>query len=44
MLMYRHLSLVPKFGKEAGKIAVIVRAVYGLKLAGAAVRSHLDRC
>jgi hypothetical protein len=33
--------LGPKFGSNAGKIAVIVRALYGLKSAGAAFRAHL---
>ena len=36
-------TLHPEFGKDAGKTAVIVRDLYGLKLAGAAVRSHLAR-
>jgi hypothetical protein len=31
----------PKFGSKAGKIAVIVRALYGLKSAGAAFSAHL---
>ena len=34
----------PEFGKDAGKSAVIVRALYGLKSAGAAFKSHLARC
>ena len=34
----------PEFGKDAGKTAVIFRALYGLKSAGAAFRSHLARC
>ena len=33
-----------EFGKDARKTAVIVRALYGLKSAGAAFRSHLARC
>ena len=37
-------TLGPEFGKDAGKTAVIVRALYGLKSAGAAFRSHLARC
>ena len=37
-------ALGPEFGKDAGNTAVIVRALYGLKLAGAAFRSHLARC
>ena len=36
--------LGPEFGKDAGKTAVIVRTLYGLKSAGAAFRSHLTRC
>ena len=31
----------PEFGVDAGKTAVIVRALYGLKSAGAAFRAHL---
>ena len=37
-------NLGPEFGKDARKTAVIVRAFYGLKSAGAAFRSHLARC
>ena len=37
-------SLDPELGKDATKIAVIVRALYGLKSAEAAFRSHLARC
>ena len=37
-------TLGPKFSKDAGKIAVIIRALYGLKSAGAAFRSHLTKC
>ena len=37
-------TLGPEFGKGAGKTAVIVRALYGLKSEGAAFRSHLARC
>ena len=33
--------LGPEFGSEAGKGAIIVRALYGLKSAGAAFRAHL---
>ena len=36
--------LGPEFGKDARKTAVIVRALYGLKSAGGAFRSHLARC
>ena len=36
--------LGPKFGNDAGKRAVIVRALYGLKSAGAAFRAHLATC
>ena len=34
----------PEFGKDPRKTAVIVRAIHGLTLAGAAFRSHLARC
>ena len=37
-------TLGPEFGKNARKTAVIVRALYGLKSAGAALRCHLARC
>jgi hypothetical protein len=33
--------LGPEFGPDAGKTAVIVRALYGLKSAGAAFCAHL---
>ncbi len=33
--------LRPKFGNDAGKGAIIVRALYGLKSAGAAFCAHL---
>ncbi len=33
--------LGPKFGNNAGKTAIIVRALYGLKSAGAAFHTHL---
>ena len=33
--------LGPEFGPDAGKSAIIVRALYGLKSAGAAFRVHL---
>ena len=36
--------LGPEFGKDAGKKAIIVRALYGLKTAGAAFRNHLADC
>ena len=36
--------LGPEFGEDAGKTAVIVRALYGLKSAGAAFRAHLASC
>jgi glutaredoxin len=36
--------LSPEFGYDAGKYALIVRALYGLKSAGAAFRDHLDEC
>ena len=34
----------PDFGKDAGKTAVIVSALYGSKSAGAAFTSHLAQC
>jgi hypothetical protein len=34
----------PEFGDDAGKRALIVRALYGLKSAGADFRNHLDEC
>ena len=37
-------TLGPEFSKDARKTAVIVRAIYGLKSAGAAFRSHLAKC
>jgi hypothetical protein len=33
--------LEPQFGHDAGKSAIIVRALYGLKSAGAAFQAHL---
>jgi hypothetical protein len=36
--------LGPEFGDDAGKRALIVRALYGLKSSGAAFRNHLDEC
>lgn len=37
-------TLGPEFGEDAGKKAIIVRALYGLKSAGAAFRAHLGEC
>jgi hypothetical protein len=37
-------GLGPEFGNDAGKWALIVRALYGLKSAGAAFRKHLAEC
>jgi hypothetical protein len=37
-------ALGPEFEQDAGKSAVIVRALYGLKSAGAAFRAHLASC
>jgi hypothetical protein len=34
----------PVFGEDAGKRVLIVRALYGLKSAGAAFRNHLESC
>jgi hypothetical protein len=36
--------LGPEFGDDYGKRALIVRALYGLKSAGAAFRNHLAEC
>jgi len=36
--------LGPEFGDDAGKAAIIVRALYGLKSAGACFRKHLASC
>ncbi|KAI2491971.1 Reverse transcriptase (RNA-dependent DNA polymerase) [Fragilaria crotonensis] len=36
--------LGPEFGRDAGKMAIIVRALYGLKSAGASFRNHLADC
>jgi hypothetical protein len=36
--------LGPEFGDDTGKQALIVRALYGLKSAGAAFRNHLASC
>ena len=36
--------LGPEWGPDAGKRAVIVRSLYGLKSAGAAFRAHLASC
>ena len=36
--------LGPEHGEEAGKWALIVRALYGLKSSGATVRTHLCEC
>jgi len=35
------IVLGPEFGPDAGQTAIIVRALYGLKSAGAAFRAHL---
>ena len=37
-------TLGPEFDKDTRMTAVIVRYLYGQKLAGAAFRSHLTRC
>ena len=39
-----HTVLGPEFGSDAGKTAFIVRALYGLKSAGASFRNHLADC
>jgi hypothetical protein len=38
------IVLGPEFGDDAGKRALIVRALYGLKSAGAAFINHLAEC
>ena len=37
-------TLGPEFGEDAGKRAIIVRALYCLKSAGASFRNHLADC
>jgi hypothetical protein len=37
-------TLGPEFGGDAGKCAIILRALYGLKSAGASFRDHLAGC
>ena len=37
-------TLGPEWGPDAGKRAILVRALYGLKSAGASFRSHLASC
>jgi len=37
-------TLGPEFGDDAGKTAIIVRSLYGLKSAGASFRNHLADC
>ncbi len=37
-------TLGPEFGGHAGKRAIIVRALYGLKSAGSSFRNHLADC
>ncbi len=37
-------TLGPEFGEDAGKREIIVRALYGLKSAGASFRNHLADC
>ena len=37
-------TLGPEFGKDAGKTAMVIRALYDLKSAGAAFKSHLAKC
>ena len=36
--------LGPEFEDDAGKCAIIVRALYGLKSADASFRAHLAQC
>ena len=37
-------TLGPEFSNDAGKSAVIVKALYGIKSAGAAFKGHLGWC
>ena len=37
-------KLGPEFGSDAGKRAIVVRALYGLKSSGVAFRKHLGEC
>ena len=37
-------KLGPEFGSDAGKRAIIVQSLYGLKFAGALLRNHLADC
>ena len=37
-------TLGSEFGEDAGKNAIIVRAIYGLKSSGATFRKHLGEC
>ena len=37
-------TLGPEFGSEAGKRAIVVHSLYGLKYAGAAFCNHLADC
>jgi hypothetical protein len=39
-----YCKLGPEFGDNAGKTAIIVRALYGLKSAGTSFRNHLADC
>ena len=39
-----HTKCGPEFGSDAGKCAVITRALYGNKAAGADFRNHLREC
>jgi hypothetical protein len=37
-------TLGSEFGEDAGNMAIIIRAIYGLKSSGAAFRKHLGEC
>ena len=41
VLITAPLDVGPEFGDEAGRTAIIVRSLYGLKSAGASFRNHL---
>ena len=38
----RYMTLGPEFGKDEGEMDIIVRAIYGLNISGAAYRNHLE--
>ena len=38
------MVLGPEFGDDSGKKAIIIRALYGLNISGAALHNHLADC